>query len=210
MKQGFVGVLLKPLDQQGDRDKPLIDPDGVKFDPLEEYPIWRDFNYNVPDDMLGSGKISRLPDGTIVVSGYLKEGLIPEDRETPWKLAIGVIADKIEPGETLRTCGLMSIAFTTRHSDPTQPTIVIGTTRRDKAMNLVRLGHYFNPGNDSCQTALVVKVVKQGAIDSVVNLVVWDSDGDQTKHLDVQEYTNPQPSDESASFHLSASCPWQR
>ena len=79
-------------------------------------------------------------------------------------------------------------------------------------MNLTRLGHYFNPGNDSCQTALVVKVVEQGVhgIDSVVNLKVWDGDGDEYKRLGVRENTNPTTADTEASFHLSTHCQWVR
>ena len=79
-------------------------------------------------------------------------------------------------------------------------------------MNLVRLGHYFNPGNDSCQTALVVKVVDPGThgTDSRVNLKVWDGDGDDDKRLDVPENTNPTTADTEASFHLSTNCPWGR
>lgn len=79
-------------------------------------------------------------------------------------------------------------------------------------MNLVRLGHYHVPtGRDEvgyCQTALVVKVtpMADGSMD-YVNLVVWDSDGDQQRRLDVPVVA---PMDTMASFHLSGDCPWLR
>lgn len=83
-------------------------------------------------------------------------------------------------------------------------------------MNLVRLGHYHVPtGRDDsgyCQTALVVGVVAGGQmtgtdIEAIVNLRVWDSDGDAMKRLDVG-VRSPDPT--KATFHLSGDCPWHR
>jgi hypothetical protein len=208
----FEAVLLKPLDQQADRDGSLIDPAGVRFDPDATYPIFREFNYSVPDDVVGSGRVSRAPDGALVVSGVLLIDVNAqiEEGRFPYSLAIGISTD-FESGKlpTIPKSDLTSIGFTAKHIDPTQPTINI--IRRDK-MNLVRLGHYFNPGNDACQTALVVKVVEQATngINSRVNLVVWDGDGDDDKRLDVQENTNPTTADTEATFHLANNCPWGR
>lgn len=81
-------------------------------------------------------------------------------------------------------------------------------------MNLVRLGHYYTPGvgadGGTCETALVVAVVKQEPITSIVNLVVWDHLGADAARWNVPESTNPQRTDEVATFHLSSVCPWQR
>ena len=80
-------------------------------------------------------------------------------------------------------------------------------------MNLVRLGHYFTPSGDSdidglphgsCRTALIVAI---STPDDLVNLAVWEADGDQQKRLAVPVAP---PSEASASFHLSGECPWKR
>lgn len=80
-------------------------------------------------------------------------------------------------------------------------------------MNIVRLGHYHVPNEPgergSCQTALVVGVVKQDPIRAVVNLVVWDSDGDQLTRKSVQQ-ADPLADNEGATFHLSSECPFGR
>lgn len=125
----FAGVLLKPLDQQHDRDDYLIDPAGVTFDPNEEIPIWRDFNYRVPEDMLGRGFVSRRDDGSLWVEGEID---LPEStlrkQDLPWRLAIGVITErdvKRRTGDTVERCRLFSVAFTANHQDPGQPVIEI-------------------------------------------------------------------------------------
>lgn len=83
-------------------------------------------------------------------------------------------------------------------------------------MNLVRLGHYHVPTGATdagyCQTALVVGVVADGEMpnheaEAVVNLTVWDRDGDQFARRDV--YVRP-PDTTKATFHLSGDCPWHR
>lgn len=76
-------------------------------------------------------------------------------------------------------------------------------------MNIVRLGHYFNPGNLSCQWATVVKVVEDDPIRAVVNLKVIDSDGDEFSRLNVRQ-DDPLGPHETATFHLSSECPWHR
>lgn len=212
----FSGVLLKPVDQQGDRDGTLIDPAGVSFDPDEWVPIWRGFSYAI-EDWLGRGKISRAEDGTLVVTGELVDSApLDPKKEMPWRLAIGVIADKVdhEPGAVLRDSRLMSIAFTTNHSDPTQPPIVVGATiKKGTTMNLTRLGHYHTPGGageqGTCRTALVVHVVENDPIRSIVNLVVWQQDGDSEEHLGVPQ-DDPMKGTErgEATFHLSTECPY--
>ena len=82
-------------------------------------------------------------------------------------------------------------------------------------MNLTRLGHYHIPSGEgetgSCQTALVVAVIKQDPIRSIVNLVVWEHDGDSQPHLGVPQ-DDPFKGIErhEATFHLSGECPFGR
>jgi hypothetical protein len=135
----FEGVLLKPLDQQADRDGSLIDPDGVKFDPDETYTIWREFNYSVPDDVLGSGKIHRAEDGSLIVTGELNEKVpFPRDEPVPWRLAIlaiGIKTESIIRGQRVSECELFGIGLTGNHVDPTQPPVVVkGTIRKEVQM----------------------------------------------------------------------------
>lgn len=213
--KSFSGVLLKPIDQQADLDGSFIDPTGVSFDPDEWVSIWRNFNYNIPDDWVGRGKVSRETDGSLIVTGELVDnGPILPDKESPWKLAIGVVADKFEKPGVTKDCRLMSIAFTTEHADPTQPSIVIGATinRRDP-VNLTRMGHYHTPSGSGeqghCQWATVIKVVEQDPLRAVVNLKVIDGDGDEDRRLNVQQ-DDPYKGIErgEATFHLSTECPF--
>ena len=53
----------------------------------------------------------------------------------------------------------------------------------------------------------VVGVHENRPNEQLVNLRVWDFDGDDQRRLNVPVVA-PQPS--SASFHLSADCPWGR
>ena len=122
----FRGVLLKPLDQQGDRDGSLIDPAGVQFDAEAWVPILRDFGY-MPDDLLGRGKVHREEDGSLVVDGELFD-IVRWGHDTQHKLAIGVVAQSPGQGVIHESTLMRSIALVAEHQDPTQPPIVI--TRR--------------------------------------------------------------------------------
>ena len=77
-------------------------------------------------------------------------------------------------------------------------------------MNITRMGHYHVPGSPgekgACQAALVVGIVKQDPIRAVVNLVVWDSDGDQFTREGVEQ-ADPLGDHGKATFHLSQECP---
>lgn len=114
----FRGVLLKPLDQQQDLDGLTIDPAGVTFSD-EEIPIFRNFSYDVPKDVLGKGRVSRAEDGSLVVEGEITQELPGFD-----KLAIGIRADVIER-PICRFSDLMAVSFTSEHADPTQPQIEV-------------------------------------------------------------------------------------
>lgn len=131
----ITAVLVRPLAEQADRDGWHIDPAGVKFDPDKDYIIWREFSYNVPDDVVGHGRVRRREDGALVVDGELTIDLNDQIREgrLPFSLAIGVMTDgpgsrSREPGGVCSASSLMSIGFTAKHSDPDQPEIEI---RRD-------------------------------------------------------------------------------
>ena len=127
----FQAVLLKPLDQQADRDGSFIDPAGVEFDPETDYPIFREFNYGA-EDLLGSGRVSRAEDGSLVVTGKLNTNISAaiEEGRFPYSLAIGVRYDKERNGTPhIAHSSLVSMGFTTKHVDPTQPPITI--IRRD-------------------------------------------------------------------------------
>jgi len=121
----FTGVLLKPLDQQGDRDGMRIDPAGVVFGP-NPVPIWQNFGYRVPEDMVGWGTISKAEDGSLIVTGELDHW--STTMPAP-KLAIGVMGDDIvkkgnkAKDKIIRKSSLMAVAVTVEHQDPTQPPI---------------------------------------------------------------------------------------
>jgi hypothetical protein len=126
----FRAVLLKPLDQQADRDGNLIDPAGVRFDPDEEHVIFREYSYNVPEDVMGRGKVSRAEDGSLWVEGVLEERFFPDfavargDFDTKHQLGGGYMAGRMQRG-AITTCSLASISVIRQHVDPTQPTITI-------------------------------------------------------------------------------------
>lgn len=120
----FRGVLLKPLDQQADRDGDRIDPAGVEFDPEREYAIFVDFNYLKPP--LGHGRISRDPDGSLVVSGEMDDFInVRKEEAPPLTFAIGVALDSADRhDDIIHRCSVMSaIGVTAKHADPTQPPI---------------------------------------------------------------------------------------
>ena len=71
----------------------------------------------------------------------------------------------------------------------------------DKNIIKTRLGHYWTPGAGA-QTALVVGMNRDK---ETVNLVVFDSDGDMFKRLDVP-ITAPFAPENKATFHLVSNC----
>lgn len=76
-------------------------------------------------------------------------------------------------------------------------------------MNLVRLGHLYEPGDDpetgKCSTALVVHVWS----DTVVNVALWDHNGNPASGR-TSVMVGPPDRIIGLSFHLSADCPWKR
>lgn len=122
----FRGVLVKTLEAQQDRDGRYIDPAGVQFDPEEEFLIFREFHYG-ESDVVGSGKVSRASDGSLVVEGELS-AFEPTRRQ----LAIGILVSKIEhevaaARNVVTDCRVMSIGITEHHSDLSQPWIEVET-----------------------------------------------------------------------------------
>lgn len=82
-------------------------------------------------------------------------------------------------------------------------------------MNLSRLGHYHTPhgpgSRGACQTALVTDVVEESPNRAVVNLVVWEKEGDSDSALGVrQDDPLAGTARGEATFHLGTECPWQR
>ena len=209
----FWGVLLKPLDQQHDRDAMPIDPAGVKFDPTVSYPVWSGNNYRVPEDLLGTAKISRADDGSLVATGTLNvdRGAVEKgDIEKHWKLAISVIGDgfRRNGSQVISASRLISISMAAEHVDPDQPPIVIGTNIiRRVTVNIGRIGHYHVPTNEDdsgyCQKADVIKVFS----DTLVNLDVTDGNG---RHEPRTSVTVSAPAKDVATFHLATDCPWGR
>jgi len=219
----FEAVLLKPLDRQADRDGNFIDPAGVNFDPETIYPIWRDFNYSVPDDMVGEGKVERASDGSLVVKGVLflddVNAAIRRDR-FPYSLAIGVAYDKERNGTPhIPHSSLVSIGFTAQHVDLTQPPIKL----KEGPVNLTRLGHYHTPSGEgergSCRTALVTfhslydeppppEVEGAEKPDVFVNLHVFEHSGESADER--QSVAVAPPNESYATFHLSGECPHAR
>lgn len=130
----FEGVLVLPLEKQHDRDDYLIDPAGVHFDPDKDVTIFRDFDYTVPDAVLGSGRLYRGEDGSIMVRGELLDSVAswlraPDTNDPRAKLAIGIQTregqtelHKGKPG-VVTECDLMSVAMTWDHKDEGQPVI---------------------------------------------------------------------------------------
>ena len=113
----FTGTLLKPLDQQHDIDADYIDPVGVMFDPNQEFVIFINFDPSLP---VGHGKVTRRPDGGLVVNGKL-HGPVGGLQ----KLAIGVDVRRINSKGVTTASNLRAIALTERHADPDQPLIWI-------------------------------------------------------------------------------------
>jgi hypothetical protein len=72
---------------------------------------------------------------------------------------------------------------------------------------LGRVGHYFDAGNGSCSTALVVNVFEG---DSLVNVTAWNHDGTPFSRTSVSLEAKPAIEDTASSFHLNRDCPWGR
>jgi hypothetical protein len=119
----FRGVLLKPLDQQQDRDGRKIDPEGVRYNLVEEMPLFFDFDYHYP---IGKVRIGRDEDGSLVVTGEFFESwasrAIP-----PLQAAIGIRTEEVIRANqsTVRDSEVFAVSLTRDHADPTQPPIII-------------------------------------------------------------------------------------
>jgi len=115
----FKAVLVRPFDEQTDRDGNLINPAGVEFDPDKDYPIWREFSHDIKD-ALGHGRVYR-EGGALMVEGEIDDGLIKIG-----KLAIGIkVIESIRHRDTyeVRRSEIFAISATHKHSDPAQPLI---------------------------------------------------------------------------------------
>ena len=123
----FEGVLVRPLDDQQDRDGHKINPKGVAITD-ERIPIWREFSYNVPDDVMGSGVVY-YENGALVVKGELTAEGESFARKGAAKLAIGIVipsgGQKLtkDAGSTIEQSTLQQIGMTWEHQDPAQPAI---------------------------------------------------------------------------------------
>lgn len=80
---------------------------------------------------------------------------------------------------------------------------------------LGRLGHYFDAGNGSCSTALIIRTFDKEVSGrdwnaQKVNVAGWHHDGDAFSRTSVAINSTPSTDDSGNSFHLSANCPWSR
>lgn len=75
---------------------------------------------------------------------------------------------------------------------------------------LGRIGHYFDAGNGSCQTAVIVAVWADEYDDAPgVNLAGWQQDADDFKRFSVKVVAQPTIDDTENSFHLGGpACPF--
>lgn len=116
----FQGVLVRPLDDQRDRDGTRIDPAGVQFEEGRDYPLWVEFDYARP---LGYAVVSRADDGSLVVAGAITEAdpdaVMGTSRP---RLAAGVTVEDML-ADVVRRCRLTAVALTAEHADPDQPPI---------------------------------------------------------------------------------------
>lgn len=114
----FRGTVVLPLDRQNDRDGYRIDPTGVTL-PEGEVPIFQDFSYRVPEDVVGSGTLSRAEDGSIVMEGHLDTG-------SGMKLAIGVTVEDISDAmKVITKSNYIATGRCAAHKDPDQPDIEV-------------------------------------------------------------------------------------
>jgi hypothetical protein len=76
---------------------------------------------------------------------------------------------------------------------------------------LARLGHYFDAGNGSCSTALIVDVIDDGeTLGPDVNVQAWHHGGEPFSRTSVVVVDAPTAADDRNSFHLTRDCPWGR
>lgn len=76
---------------------------------------------------------------------------------------------------------------------------------------LTRLGHYFDAGNGSCSTALVVWAGVTGELDiPIVNVQAWHHGGEPFSREAVAVVAHPSTDDGANSFHLGRACSWGR
>lgn len=77
---------------------------------------------------------------------------------------------------------------------------------------LGRIGHYFDAGNGSCSTALVVETVPglEPGQSGVITVKAWHHGGEEFTRTSVPVVGTPAASDSANSFHLNRSCPWGR
>lgn len=117
----FHGIVVKPLDQQKDRDGQLIDPAGVTWTD-EVTPLFREFSFNVPQDVVGFGTLSRAADGAIVMDGEINTYGLSLVRENVTKLALAGFVAKLE-GHIIRETTMTAVGLLRDHSDPSQPPV---------------------------------------------------------------------------------------
>lgn len=76
-----------------------------------------------------------------------------------------------------------------------------------KEIVLGRVGHYFDAGNGSCSTALIVDAPSQ----ETVNVAGWNQGGTAFSRTSVPVDATPDTeADRANSFHLTRDCPWGR
>lgn len=72
---------------------------------------------------------------------------------------------------------------------------------------LGRIAHYFDAGNGSCSSAIVVDVHPDVAR---VNLTVFNHSGAPIVRTSVPVKPDPDRADVENSAHLAQTCPWKR
>lgn len=76
---------------------------------------------------------------------------------------------------------------------------------------LGRVGHYFDAGNGSCSTAIVVEAfASPDGAPGAVNVTAWHHGGDSFSRTSVPVDAEPSPDAAANSFHLTRDCPWGR
>lgn len=88
----------------------------------------------------------------------------------------------------------------------------------ERQIVLGRVGHYFDAGNGSCSTGLIVQTFEppagfEGAArpePTVVNVAGWNHDGAEFRRTSVPVDAAPTTEAHANSFHLTRDCPWGR
>lgn len=78
---------------------------------------------------------------------------------------------------------------------------------------LGRIGHYFDAGNGSCSTAIIVEA--DNSLDDadeakLINVAGWHHGGDAFSRTSVPVDAAPTAEAAANSFHLTRDCPWGR